>query len=127
MRPSKTVCLSLLPLFLLSVPTPTFAQAHGHVLYPLSPYAGCGDPITPLIADKHGNLYGTGLTGGGAPDAGCLFELSPSQQGWEQTVLHSFSGADGSAPYGAVVFDAAGNLYGTTVAGGPTTRASLSS
>ncbi|MGC1371681.1 MAG: choice-of-anchor tandem repeat GloVer-containing protein [Candidatus Sulfotelmatobacter sp.] len=119
MRPSPHpriwVVLLLLPLLR---PTPTSAQARERILYPLSPFVGCGAPIASLIADKHGNLYGTGLTGGGAPGAGCAFELSPSRVGWEETVLHSFSGADGSGPDGALVFDGAGNLYGTAEGGG---------
>ncbi len=51
-----------------------------------------------------------------------MFELTPNGSGgWTETVLHSFgNGADGALafPYAGLIFDAAGNLYGTTVAGG---------
>jgi uncharacterized repeat protein (TIGR03803 family) len=71
-----------------------------------------------VVFDAAGNLYGT--TGqGGAYGHGSFFELSPSSKGWTQTVLYSFKGgADGSEPNGSLVFDAHGNLYGTTSGGG---------
>ena len=56
---------------------------------------------------------------GGAFGFGTVFELSPSANGWSQTVLHRFAGApDGQYAYGGVTLDSAGNLYGTTVSGG---------
>jgi uncharacterized repeat protein (TIGR03803 family) len=118
MRPSTSDRFWLLLLLLtLSRPTLTFAQARGHTLFALAPYPECGDPVTGLIADEHGNLYGTTLAGGGAND-GCVFELSPSQEGWQETVLYSFSGTDGDGPYGGLSLDTAGDLYGTTGNGG---------
>ncbi len=71
-----------------------------------------------LIFDAGGNLYGTS-TGGGAD--GWAFELTPNGDGtWALNVLHTFlmNGTDGIHPYGGLVFDAAGDLYGTTLAGG---------
>jgi uncharacterized repeat protein (TIGR03803 family) len=79
-----------------------------------------GVPLGGLISDGKGNLYGTTEIGGDDL-SGTVFELSPSGGGWIQTVLYSFnasSGADGSEPYGGVIFDRAGNLYGTTYSGG---------
>ncbi len=107
----------LLPLLLFSASTFIFAQAHGHVLYPLPAYPACAQPLTALVADADGNLYGSGSNSGDA-HAGCIFKLSPSVGEWRETVLYAFSGSDGSAPYGALVFDTSGNLYGTTVSGG---------
>jgi len=83
-------------------------------------------PMNALIADASGNLYGTTYLGG-ASGAGTVFKLSPNRlgPGWVHTVLHSFtaipygSGSDGANPYAGLVFDAAGNLYGTTFFGGP--------
>ena len=71
-----------------------------------------------LIFDAFGNLYGT-TAGGGAYGDGTVFELTPKGGGgWTETVLHSFNDKDGSAPYAGLIFDGAGNLYGTTLMGG---------
>jgi len=66
-----------------------------------------------LTMDKSGNLYGLAYWGG-ANNSGVLYKLSKSGT---FTVLHSFAGgtSDGCNPYGSVVQDNAGNLYGTTV------------
>jgi uncharacterized repeat protein (TIGR03803 family) len=76
-------------------------------------------PLAGLTTDGAGNLYGTTFVGG-TDGFGEVFELSPNASGgWTETVLHSFTGADGAGPYYSdVIFDAAGNLYGTTVVGG---------
>jgi uncharacterized repeat protein (TIGR03803 family) len=77
-------------------------------------------PEAGLIFDSAGNLYSTtaGGGGGGAYGNGTVFELTPSESGWTETVLHSFTGSDGSLPTAGLVFDRVGNLYGTTVDGG---------
>jgi uncharacterized repeat protein (TIGR03803 family) len=116
MRPSCIPFTCVLLLLLFSETTFTFAQARGRVLYPLSPYPGCGDSLTALIAERNGNLYGTASTGGSANN-GCVFGLSPSRTGWQETIIYSFDGTDGSGPRGALVFDRAGNLYGTAGGG----------
>ena len=55
-------------------------------------------------------------SGGGASNAGVVYKLDPAGN---ETVLYSFTaGADGAYPYGGVIRDAAGNLYGTTAGGG---------
>jgi uncharacterized repeat protein (TIGR03803 family) len=78
-------------------------------------------PSAGLIFDAAGNLYGTTQYGGGANAYGTVFELTPAGGGnWTETVLYSFrSGTDGAVPGAGLIFDAAGNLYGTTTAGGP--------
>ncbi|MGB8888000.1 MAG: choice-of-anchor tandem repeat GloVer-containing protein [Candidatus Korobacteraceae bacterium] len=76
------------------------------------------DPLAGLIFDAAGNLYGTTWLGG-LHGFGTVFELSPHGGSWTETVLHSFgSGTDGTQPLVSLIFDAAGNLYGTTYEGG---------
>jgi len=82
-------------------------------------------PLGNLIFDASGNLYGT-TTAGGAHGGGTVFELSPASGGeWMERILHSFVGLNGSGIAGGVIFDHAGNLYGTTVAGGPNHRGTV--
>ena len=92
--------------------TETVLHSFGNGSDGANPYAG-------LIIDANGNLYGTTLAGG-IHTAGTAFELSPRQGGgWTETILHSFgNGTDGNSPYAGLIFDAAGNLYGTTLEGG---------
>ncbi len=77
------------------------------------------NPTGSLIWDAAGNLYGTTVNGG-IHSAGTLFELTPRVgRGWSEKLLHSFGlGTHGQHPYAGVIFDAAGNLYGTTYDGG---------
>lgn len=70
-----------------------------------------------LVFDQAGNLYGTTETGGYGE--GVVFKLSPSNGGWTESVLWKFlNTADGFNPYSGLIFDNAGNLYGTTLNGG---------
>jgi uncharacterized repeat protein (TIGR03803 family) len=79
-------------------------------------------PVGALTFDAAGNLYGTTQNGGGSANcpSGCgtVFELTYSGSGWSETVLHRFSGPDGQNPTAQLIFDSAGNLYGTTQVGG---------
>jgi uncharacterized repeat protein (TIGR03803 family) len=71
-----------------------------------------------LIFDQAGNIYGT-TQGGGDFSLGTVFMLTPSNGTWTESLLHSFGGGvDGRLPYNGVIFDGAGNLYGTTYEGG---------
>jgi uncharacterized repeat protein (TIGR03803 family) len=71
------------------------------------------NPVSGVVFDFAGSLYGT--TGaGGTNDYGTVYQLTPSQSGWTETIIHNFSGADGENPIGDLMFDSAGNLYGTT-------------
>ncbi|HZP24066.1 MAG TPA: choice-of-anchor tandem repeat GloVer-containing protein [Terriglobales bacterium] len=84
-------------------------------------FAGGSDgrnPVLGLVRDTAGNLYGTTPIGGTA-NRGVVYELSPNGSGWTETVLYAFSGGnDGAIPYSGVIFDQAGNLYGTASQGG---------
>ena len=67
-----------------------------------------------LILDRAGNLYGV-ATVGGASNKGVAFEVTHSAAGWTLLPLYSFKDQpDGALPYGGLIFDRAGNLYGTT-------------
>src|SRR5271169_4158121 len=78
-----------------------------------------GNPASQLIFDSAGNAYGSTVVGG-LYGCGTVFELTPLSGGkWQESVLYSFTCfGDGKNPYGGVTFDSAGNLYGTTAAGG---------
>jgi uncharacterized repeat protein (TIGR03803 family) len=80
---------------------------------------GSGGSAGRMVFDKSGNLYGVTTTGG-ASGNGVVFELTPAQGGkWNLQTLYSFKGTpDAGFPYGGVLFDASGNLYGTTYYGG---------
>jgi uncharacterized repeat protein (TIGR03803 family) len=73
------------------------------------------NPYAPLVMDSSGNLYGATELGG-ASSAGTVFELAKGSS--TITTLASFNGKNGSEPYGSLVLDTSGNLYGTTVRGG---------
>ena len=77
-------------------------------------------PSGPMVFDKNDNVYGS-ATQGGAEGDGTVFELVPNPDGtWSQMILHSFDFRnEGESPRFGVVFDPAGNLYGTTWVGGP--------
>jgi uncharacterized repeat protein (TIGR03803 family) len=80
-------------------------------------FAGSGGSDD-LVMDAAGNLYGTTYSDG-AYGWGSAFKLTPSNGGWTYTSLHDFTGGnDGGNPIGGLVFDANGNLYGTTYGGG---------
>jgi uncharacterized repeat protein (TIGR03803 family) len=78
-------------------------------------------PYSGVIIDQKGNLYGTTVGGGSGGCCGTVFELTRNLDGkWTESLLHTFenNGRDGAAPYGGLIFDAAGNLYGTAYGGG---------
>lgn len=84
------------------------ANTNGSWTYSVIP--GCA--ARGLTLDSPGNLYGSGCNS--------VFRLAPHADGsWTETTLHSFSdAAKGKTPNGELIFDQAGNLYGTTAIGG---------
>jgi uncharacterized repeat protein (TIGR03803 family) len=102
---------------LLWVSSPALAQTET-VLYSFSNDGVDGNsPFSSLTLDAKGNLYGTADYGGTSDGSGTVFKISPNGT---ETVLYDFTGgADGANPdTSGVVFDKAGNLYGTTNFGG---------
>ncbi len=97
--------------------------------------AGSGDgagPVARVVFGPDGALYGTTSAGGigscntpDLPGCGTVFRLTPPSTfcrtavcPWEETILYRFTGgSDGGTPYSSLVFDQAGNLYGTTAQG----------
>jgi len=78
-------------------------------------------PYNGVIFDNAGNLYGTTYEDEDGPTVyGTVYQLTPSGSGWTENILHSFQEAsDGAYPFGGVIFDQVGNLYGTTAYAGP--------
>jgi uncharacterized repeat protein (TIGR03803 family) len=108
----------------LMLPTEAAAASKYKVLHRFKGKDGAY-PQAGLILDAAGNLYGTTSSGGDLRachrmGCGTVFKLTPQEDGtWRENVLHSFTGTpDGLYPHGGLVFDQAGNLYGTTPAGG---------
>lgn len=81
-----------------------------------------GNPFSRLLIDKKGNLYGTTVEGGSA-NFGTIFKVDASGN---ESVLHSFTGADGEWPVRSdLIMDNHGNLYGTTWAGGSSNQGTV--
>src|SRR6516164_1725228 len=88
------------------------------VIYSFQPGNDGNSPISNLVRDAAGNLYGT--TSEGGLGSGTIFKLSPIGGGqWTESVVHPFAGPpDGGFSYNGMVVDRFGNFYGATVHGG---------
>jgi|HubBroStandDraft_1064217.scaffolds.fasta_scaffold00008_102 hypothetical protein len=119
--------------FELIPPTTPGGSPTERVIYSFEGGSDGSSPLGALIVDGKGNLYGTTAFGGGStncttgiqgyyPGCGTVFRLSPpSTSGgeWTESILHVFqAGEDGGEPWGGLIVDAKGNLYGTTSTGG---------
>lgn len=111
---AKSIAIVVFLIFVISA-APAATQK---VLYTFTGGLDGGQPFAGLITDQTGNLYGV-TEAGGAYNKGTVFELTPSQSGWTETVLYSFTGgADGGVPIGGLTPDGNGNLFGTASQGG---------
>ena len=120
----RSVLLTLVILLLamcvrLVSPPRVAAASSGKIIYSFSGGADGAYPESDVIVDVAGNLYGT-TSEGGAAGFGTVFELIRGKDGWKHQVLYNFAGGpnDGADPKAGLVFDSAGNLYGTTARGG---------
>lgn len=94
------------------------------VLYAFTGGADGSGPVSGLVMDAQGNLYGTTQSGGDAGGGtvsqnGAVFKLThgPGKL-WTESVLYTFQGgSDGAGPDTGLIIDASGNLYGTTSGG----------
>ena len=80
-----------------------------------------------LTFDQQGNIYGT-TQFGGTYDWGTAYELTPSGNGYTESILYSFSGyvgVDGGYPFAGLVRDTKGDLFGTTIFGGEDTNGTV--
>lgn len=108
----KTHLAAFMVLFASAVPA---GAATYSTLYSFPGGSGGQYPIPGVIQDGSGNFYGT-TANGGSNGYGIVFEVSAVGS---ETVLHAFAGgADGEYPYGPLLRDSKGNLYGTTNSGG---------
>jgi uncharacterized repeat protein (TIGR03803 family) len=90
-------------------------NGHETILYRFTGMSDGAQPMSGLIMDGDGNLYGTTYLGG-ASGVGTVFKIDASGK---ESVLYSFGSLpDGEYPSGGLVVDAQGNLYGTTEEGG---------
>jgi uncharacterized repeat protein (TIGR03803 family) len=96
------------------------ANGNETVLYRFAGGEDGAYPFAGLFRDHRGNLYGTTFMGGGngcgGQGCGTVFKLDSSGR---ETVLYSFQELHGANPYGGLIHDSDGNLYGATLAGGP--------
>ncbi len=106
MRPGVNACLTAL------------CPWKATVLYGFSGGADGANPrYGDLNFDQAGNIYGT-TPAGGSSNNGVVYEMMRSGGGWTEQPLYTFSGPDGSQPFAGIIFDNAGNMYGTTAQGG---------
>jgi len=107
--------------FELTPPTKKNSPWNESILYNFTGRTDGGKPYSGLVL-KSKALYGTTLDGGGPSGQGAVFKLTPPAivgGAWTETVLYGFTGgSDGGKPYANVVFNAAGDLFGTTGLGG---------
>ncbi len=125
----KLTRISLLALFSLLATLSASAEWKEKVLYSFQGNSDGAMPLGNMVFDKQGNLYGVTQDGGASTcksiyQCGTVYQLAPPAQkggAWTETVLHIFQGNvnnDGASPFGGLLIDNSGNLYGTTAYGG---------
>jgi uncharacterized repeat protein (TIGR03803 family) len=120
-----TTCRALIAIGVALIVVPSSWAVTSEKVYAFQGVPDGYQPGGGLVSDGVGNFYGT-TEGGGlrscneSASCGTVFKVVLGEDGsWTETVIYRFRGGnDGAAPSGTLVFDAAGNLYGTTVTGG---------
>ncbi len=103
--------------------TPTKSGGTENVIHSFGSGADATQPTGAVIFGKKGTLYGSASRGGNSAcnnqGCGAIFELTPSEGTWTESILHQFTGGDdGAQPYGTPILGKGGNLLGTTISGG---------
>lgn len=94
------------------------ARSQETVLYSFTGGNDGAGPVYGVTFDNAGNIYSTTYSGGKYQD-GTVFELIAHSSGkYSERVLHAFRGGDGLNPFSGVIFDSAGDLFGSTAYGG---------
>jgi hypothetical protein len=113
--------------FELMPPTGSIKTWPETLMHSFSSSSRAGDGFNPtagLLVGPNGTYYGTTASGGFPPSSGTVFALTPPSHtggAWSESILYSFSDPNnGSHPHSALVSDALGTLYGTTLNGGST-------
>jgi len=98
--------------------TTAICNWNASILYGFSGGADGGQPrYGDLVFDALGNMYGTTAVGG--TGSGVVYKMTQSGGNWSEQPIYAFNGTpDGATPFGGVVFDSVGNIYGTTTQGG---------
>jgi uncharacterized repeat protein (TIGR03803 family) len=123
LRPLSLSFMLSLAIFLNLSSSTTAGQTTFQVLHTFHGNFADGQwPSGSLSSDSQGNLYGV-TTNGGVHGYGMVFQLTPQSDGtWSETDIYDFCPlrvcTDGAYPLAGVVFDGAGNAYGTTSYGG---------
>ena len=116
-RPMKPKCVVVVLIVGLAWLLPPLTQAGGKfkVLHNFGSGNDARDPSGPPLLDGKGNFYGVTGAGPGMDGNGVVYELTPQANGnWGEVILHAFTGGGGGAyPWGSLVPDGSGNMYGT--------------
>jgi hypothetical protein len=89
--------------------TPSQGGGWAETAYDFRGGAGGGNPLSGVVLDASGNLYGTTSSDSYNP---VVYELTPAGPGWSESILYTF--APSESPQGGVILDGSGGLFGTT-------------
>jgi uncharacterized repeat protein (TIGR03803 family) len=98
----------------LALTSPAWGSPNYKVLHNFGSSSDGSIPYGPPTLDRAGNLYGVTIGGPGYYGNGVVFELTPHAKGnWKETIPYEFSGGQGAIPWGSLLLDGSGGLYGT--------------